>query len=362
MCQRLLAVLFIIHLTGTATSFTLPPTMPSFTSSFSNLNVQDTTSEWDSTGDSTDNTTDEGWSTVSSSKPNSSPAPQPVPSSSQHQMLITIAPQCSGKTTYLSTLSPSPSNVIDITIDDQPGVYLPLPISQFLDPNLCPKKSIIGRTLKERVQSEHEQTLVLSRLLGNLDSETFSLLLSEIIPSQTLLQTLTTEIESIIESNPAPINTDKVDIFIRESIFPSAIKSSQDELKKAAESNTRIVSWGNTNARYTDYTCALETSFRTNRSVKFIKYNKELTGNLQELLKRNILRFSKTGRYIPAQAIERTVQNVESMLRECNDVEEFKVDQKLCEKAGYVLGRDRKVKKMRRRWIVRKHKPTIRFF
>ena len=47
-------------------------------------------------------------------------------------LYITIGPQCAGKTTYLRKSIP---DVIDITIDDQDGVYHSLPFGVFLNPS-----------------------------------------------------------------------------------------------------------------------------------------------------------------------------------------------------------------------------------
>jgi len=106
----------------------------------------------------------------SSSPLSSSSLPPPI--------YITIGPQCCGKTTALSSLG----DVVDFTIDDQMGVYLPVPREHFLKPSEGNFNVIVrGRTLKERVEegANYEQRIVLERLMGKCDAQSFKAKLTE---------------------------------------------------------------------------------------------------------------------------------------------------------------------------------------
>lgn len=69
-------------------------------------------------------------------------------------LYITIGPMCAGKTTYLSNL---PEEVVDISIDGQPGVYYPLPCKFLLSPEIdrARSKPSTYRT-RQRIQQIQE--------------------------------------------------------------------------------------------------------------------------------------------------------------------------------------------------------------
>ncbi|GMH90416.1 hypothetical protein TrVE_jg4136 [Triparma verrucosa] len=339
--------------TATVTAFCAPHSqrMSSFTNSFadsfSKLNVgdgsasksddvQDTTSEWDNQGE---------WETVSKKPKAKKPTVTEVDPSAR-EMIITVGPQCAGKTTYLSQTYP---DIVDVAIDDQPSVYIPIPIAQFLDTSIISSDSlVVGRSLKSRLDSESELRLVLNRLLGNLDPETFSVLLSTVVTSPSLHSCLSSTVESFLSTPSPSITTSTIDLFIRESIFPSALKLSQSSLLFHSRSSVRRVSWGNTNARYNDYKCALEAAEESNRTVTFVKHGDVLNGDFEEIMYRNVKRLAETGRYIPVEGVKRTWDNLEVMRRECWREEGWEWDQRLCERGGYRLGRDRKVRKIKK--------------
>lgn len=77
-------------------------------------------------------------------------------------MYVTIGPQCSGKTSYLSAIP----NLIDISMDATPGVYYSLPVSELLNvvcgdnSNTCSNfdtllnKPVMGRLVRDRLQDD----------------------------------------------------------------------------------------------------------------------------------------------------------------------------------------------------------------
>jgi hypothetical protein len=187
------------------------------------------------------------------------------------------------------------------------------------------------------------------------------------------------------EGDDEIVTTEEIDIFDRSKIWPDGIQSASAALKTAARNRgLGVVSWGNTNARYSDYAVALEGAEFSNRGVHFIKYlpastpevisdillshdgnprggeasNSVLFGDFETLAVRNIKRFATTGRYIPIEAMHMTLGRVSKMmtetmprqyLLESQGIDKFMFawDANLCEKAGFALGggKGRHVKK-----------------
>ena len=77
-------------------------------------------------------------------------------------MLITIGPQCSGKTTAMQ--GERGQEVFDVTIDDQEGVYVRVGKEGFIEPNFLGAAE--ARLASD--ESNIEQRLVLCRLLNNI--------------------------------------------------------------------------------------------------------------------------------------------------------------------------------------------------
>jgi putative endonuclease len=118
----------------------------------------------------------------------------------------------------------------------------------------------------------------------------------------------------------ALIQTPHVDLFIPHAIFRGGIDRAEEVLSTLLQSSfvDRPVSWGNTNTRPTEYVAALSAAERAGRPVKFVAWG---TGRLprvsrQELLRRNVARFRKTGRCIPAGAVGAALGRVESLVNE----------------------------------------------
>jgi hypothetical protein len=187
-------------------------------------------------------------------------------------MYITIGPQCAGKTTILrnifgasfhkneegiSEYSKDVTSMagIDITIDDQALVYIPVPINYFLqrstsdgihsevdDPSYLPLNQVIyDKSIEERIRdsSNDELTLVVQRLSGIISAEEFAMRRAggdKVNPStdyQAVQVDLVSAVEHIVQlqqtgnnkgesNNPIPAATPlprKIDLFIVESVF-----------------------------------------------------------------------------------------------------------------------------------------------
>ncbi|KAL7476968.1 hypothetical protein ACHAW6_002791 [Cyclotella cf. meneghiniana] len=295
-----------------------------------------------------------------------------VPSSAPAMgtLYITIGPQCSGKTTILkrifgksfhkneetTTGATALVGGIDITIDDQALVYVPVPIHYFLrelnanpaaDRNaegngISPSMTVLGKTIQERINdtSNDELRLVIQRLGGLISSEQFASLLradgesadDTLIHSSEQLENpnpihvdLLAAIESIMSSKEESERMPKeVDLFIVESIFrprplelirnitrefssgsstaeSSALDAALDQLKSHATDNhthprTAPLAWGNTNTRPREYKSALEAASLSGRPVEFIVFGGMETCNMiREHLSRREYRMSYDG-------------------------------------------------------------------
>jgi hypothetical protein len=284
--------------------------------------------------------------TMRTDAPLSSSLEAPSPAPTMGTLYITIGPQCSGKTTILKRIfgksfhkneetasgATSLAGGLDITIDDQALVYIPVPIHYFLhDSNaddaaalnvegngISPSMTVLGKTIQERIHdtSNDELRWVIQRLGGLISSEQFASLLRA--DGKSADDTLIHSSEQI--ENPNPVHVDllaavenmmssreeserlpkEVDLFIVESIFhprpielirnitrefssasstieSSALDAALYQLKSHATDNhthsrTASLAWGNTNTRPREYKSALEAAFLSRRPVEFIVF------------------------------------------------------------------------------------------
>lgn len=115
------------------------------------------------------------------------------------------------------------------------------------------------------------------------------------------------------------IQTPHVDLFVPQAIFCSGggIDRAKELLSTLIKS-PEPVSWANTNTRPNQYVAALSAAEKAGRPVKFVAWG---TGRLPpvsrgELIKANVARFRRTGRYIPAGAIGAALGRVECLVKE----------------------------------------------
>jgi hypothetical protein len=270
-------------------------------------------------------------------------------------LYITVGPQCCGKSTLLKTMEGG--KVKDISLDDQPDVYVSVPTNVFLDCITNRSTDIEslellqqvyqGKNLQERIHNDNDELgVILQRWNGDMSQEEFHRTIQALYASRELPLEVAEQLVVIVESylkrkkpGSKPRSLPKsIDIFILESLFlphpdtqQSAIQGAYEELRM-----TPIhipIAWGNTNSKSRDYSQVLEIAFQTRRPVHFVICHPSLACgekqgvttessslitlpwmDLSDLLKRNLKRLKKTGRYIPAFSIADCCKRVESLV------------------------------------------------
>jgi len=276
-------------------------------------------------------------------------------------LYITIGTQCCGKTTFLKERLLSKSE-LDISLDDQPDVYISVDTSIFLSvfdrtgidaddndnlakQNIDPSSILLhqsyhGKTLFERIRQDNtELKLVVQRLGGSLSSETFA---TEIIKlfgsssSTSLAQVLIDGVEeeiSVANNDENKNNGRKttapemkslvpthIQVFILESLFQPHPSTQESAIQRAhrllRQSQLHLpVAWGNTNSKPRDYQMALDIASQTRRPVHFLIEGRDFPSlTLSEFIVRNIRRFSQTGKYIPIRAIHDCHDRIEQLV------------------------------------------------
>jgi hypothetical protein len=281
-------------------------------------------------------------------------------------LYITVGPPCAGKSTWIrrqnnTDVKPSTSpNILDICIDDQPGVYHSVPTSFFLPETISRglevaqqqglSKIIFGRSIKDRISDLSEFRAVLLRF-ANITTKD-DLQNSSIVSS--LVSRVVEEIICEYELKQQIIvlpNT--VDLFIMDAIFrrPPLINTTMKRKNESVEDlpplsalsrvehllyDTPVsipIAYGNTNTRATDYVQALTMALKLKRPVHFVVYydgeNKDwnqdlfdlsVENGMEGLIRRNMYRFLQTGRYVPEQVIidmrDRTLNMINDIVKQ----------------------------------------------
>lgn len=255
-------------------------------------------------------------------------------------LYITIGPPCAGKTTWLKQQQQQPK-IVDVCIDDQPGVYLPLPRQWFLSggsavdtttevtPSLDTR--VQGKTIAERLKQETEISRILERLEGRISADDFRSALVKQPQLHSKYVAVNTTLAEVVEELACGNSEKKdlvalpstVDLFVRESLS-AAIPAALQQLRDTPRSTP--VAWGNTNSQPSDYQTALEMAHAQGRPVHMATYMEagELdkvwrdwdnveplsmdlfplqSEGFKDLLRRSIRRLLSTGRYVPARVI-----------------------------------------------------------
>ena len=236
-------------------------------------------------------------------------------------LYITLGPPCSGKTTWLKGQSAQPS-VVDISLDDQPNVYVPIPAELFAASadKILEKKalssesqkllqtSIFQKTLQERLLSRDTQEMrfVWQRLSGTITKDELESSLRKSheervqngrhnhnrqqqqhrnkqktaasdLYGDIVMTTLLGSVERVVGQrqqtqsvSPLP---ETVDLFVVEALFRNkpgnitGIERATNLLKQTP--NTTSVAWGNTNTKPSDYSQTLEIAQQQGRPVHF---------------------------------------------------------------------------------------------
>jgi hypothetical protein len=131
-----------------------------------------------------------------------------------------------------------------------------------------------------------EQRIVLARLAGDLLEEELAGLLSS-LPASPLLRALAAAVEEHVEEclieGREVLTADTADLYVRDALFPTAIRAAQTRLARKCNGEGSV-SWGNTNARASDFECALKQAAGGRRPVFFLKWGAQLRGEEEELL------------------------------------------------------------------------------
>jgi hypothetical protein len=299
--------------------------------------------------------------------------PAATPAAAAAPLYITIGPPCAGKTTWISkqSLLQQPAPIRDVALDDQPGVYHPIPCRYFLKNESCSssddealaEKVLLGKSVHDRIHQSTDQVELRNLLMYFSGKLTVEQLQHAIIASnsgadpviaETLVQVAQKEMAAATTSEGAAVQLPAtVDLFVREAIFrPAESKQGMHtgiKLAEAALCNTgadSAVAWGNTNTKPSDYKAALTMAQAQNRPVHFVVYKDDATvlrpnrrdddtnqygesvltddcfdlhsANFTELLSRSIGRLLRTGRYVPAGVIwdmrQRTADSVQRVI------------------------------------------------
>lgn len=296
-------------------------------------------------------------------------------------LYITLGPPCAGKTTFLKRLGDG--NVMDISIDDQPNVYVKIELQHFIHGvnEEDSRKELFGKSLKERIGEQTELSLVLQRLSGILTKEDFvQTLRKEAMsrgPESASTQAedlLIKAVEKYASGEPDVVLPKEIDLFVFENLFRSndgavgGIDSAIHAIRSCPPDQP--VAWGNTNTKARDYAEVLSIAQRQGRPVHFIVYGDldslqnsdgvlpsdtfKLCGNLDELIHRSISRLITTGRYVPAfrmlEMQERCLDLVRLVVRQWRQknpnstkVDKFELERGLAQLNGWDLNRNRTV-------------------
>jgi hypothetical protein len=317
-------------------------------------------------------------------------------------LYITIGPPCAGKTTWIQKRNRILSNkILDICIDEQPGVYKTIPIQYFLPRNskynhntkginndtsnndnnnntirqsLSLSDTVFGRTIYERIQDQNELRTIIHRFANIITRDEFYASITSSI--------LFNVVEDIIheyKNENIPIQLPStIDLFVLEAIFrrtPSNTVSSSGMFSAIERTEQLLyntstsipIAWGNTNTKPTDYAEALRLASQSHRPVYFVVYNDDkddddtkhefdlfdlsVEHGLHGLTRRNIYRFLQTGRYIPINVIidmrdctNQMINNVLSLNQTYQvKITKFEFHKRLAQIAGFYMNDDRTV-------------------
>jgi hypothetical protein len=244
--------------------------------------------------------------------------------SSSAPLYITVGPQCCGKTTWLKT---NHKNSKDISLDDQPDVFIPIPAHVWLSIILQNKEiselnlNFHGKTMIERIQNDNtELNLILKRWNQDLSPQNFAIQVLQLYSKNTqLAHLLIEEVEKLlsIQSEVPP----HIQLFVLESLFKPHPSTQQSAIQRAHSllRTTPLhipVAWGNTNSKSKDYQQALEIASQTRRPVHFVYMGSPDLPKvgLKTLIQRNLQRLKETGKYIPSFAIQDCCSRIEKLI------------------------------------------------
>jgi len=275
---------------------------------------------------------------------------------------IPIGPPCCGKTTLLRKIG-----AVDVSLDDQDGVYRAVPTDLFLGDRPPPPGPLGDRLdsskrMSGKYPADEEIRLILMKLRGEIGAGDMREALRRIergpgSGAATLLRAT--------EDLPAPIALpETVDLFVPGAIFPRGLRAAERSLSSAAaDAALGPLAWGNTNTRPGDYATALGTAAAYGRPVIFLVYGggddagddgygsddtfRLPAVGLGELMRRSVRRLCETGRYVPMSAVEVSLGRVERLVSKSRREggNGIGMEVALSRMAGYEMLADRTVRK-----------------
>ena len=257
-------------------------------------------------------------------------------------LYITIGPQCSGKTTFLSKLSSGGDKFLDVSMDSVPGTYEEVAVAAIQ--NYQETGELTGPLLKrahQRFLYEYiddlqagEQLALLLFFTGDISHSELCDHLASCPGISPANQLLIGNVAKQVHSSGIRVTTRTVGIFIRASMG-FAVKQALRDLTAAAHSHPGPVGWGNTNLSAREYKVALAVAHEANRSVHFVVWGTTALPPvpLHELFRRNLLRFLRSGKYIPLSVMGDYVTRADALVARLRDPEHSR--EELARLGGY---------------------------
>ena len=242
------------------------------------------------------------------------------PQKDRGPLMISIGPMCAGKTSFISGLGEN--NLSDIAIDDAPQVYEKIPLSSlvnFLEPSApgvekpapyADKKTYGKSTIARILEAKESEQMILACLFsGAIDLVDAEARLKSLGCSASFISTVRD-----LKVGGNKFSSTTVDVYIPEAIS-FGVQQYLKQLESAAKNAACCVVSGNCNLKTENYAEALTAAFNNRRRVRFLRWGSELPAvPIEELMRRNVTRFLKTGRYVPSVTIVGAVQSATDIM------------------------------------------------
>ena len=238
---------------------------------------------------------------------------------------VTIGPQCSGKTTYLS----QHDNMLDISMDNVPGTYEKVSVTAIQNYHETGKLDCLLKRVHQRYLYEYidelqsgEQLALLLYFTGDINAKELRQHLSTCPALDSNLTTIIYTVAERVYGEGMRFSAHTVDIFIR-SAMGFAVKQATNALKDAVFNHPGPVAWGNTNLSAREYKVALMAAYEAHRPVNFVVWGSDLPVlNLEQLFHRSLLRYLQTGKYVPVAVVANYLDRATALLAKLSPSEE----------------------------------------
>jgi len=268
--------------------------------------------------------------------------------SPKEALYITIGPQCSGKTTFLSrSMSSSGAGTfLDISMDGISGTYEDVPVSVVRD---YQETGELHGSLLKRVHKSYlyeyidelqgcEQLALLLFFTGDVSLQELREHLASCWGLSTEQQGLISDTAEQLLAAGVRCTSPTVAIFIQQAMG-FAVKQAARDLTAAAQSHPGPVGWGNTNLHARDYKVALTAAHQAGRPVHFVLWGTAALPAvpLDELFRRNVKRFLRTGKFIPLRVMADYLRKADALVARLRNPEDAK---ELAQFGGYDMSED----------------------